>query len=429
MNDLAVCPDDLFAISYCTGGLGLDTGLDLAMPSCRPVAYVEREAFAAARVVSAIEQGLVAPAPVFSDARAFPGRKFRGLVDFAFGGIPCQPHSHAGKRLGKADERDLWSSFRRGAVQSGAWAILIENVDGMVSSGGLERVWRDLLRMGAKVEAGLFRADECGAPHERSRIFILAVFEARFLACADRCGSGEVGGDLGEVRGLPHEECGSTDGSALPWRGGEQLAHADGGRQRRESDDCVTSEQHDQSCRKMGDAAGDGRGSRRPEPEGQQRIICADVDGPPLADASDDNGGRGDCGAEEGTRAPQGGRGRSSGGGIDVVNPVDQRRDWRPSQSQRGSLGRAFDEWASSGIVFPPGPGNVQRWAEILDVAPGLEPSICRLDYGLVSRVDELRLLGNGVVPIQAALAFRTLVTRLAARSRAASELLRRLVT
>jgi site-specific DNA-cytosine methylase len=96
-------------------------------------------------------------------------------VDGLIGGIPCQPHSLAGKRLGEDDERDLWSDARRIIVQSGAWFVLIENVRGMLSSGGAERVWRDLHRLGFTVEVGLFTATEVGASHERERLFILAV--------------------------------------------------------------------------------------------------------------------------------------------------------------------------------------------------------------------------------------------------------------
>lgn len=166
------------AISICTGGGGLDLGLELAIPGYRPVAYVEREAFACAHLVAAMEQGLLAPAPLWSDARTFPGRAFRGRVDCVVGGIPCQPHSVAGKRLGREDERDLWSSFRRILVQTGAWCALIENVPGMVTSGGLERVWRDLHRLGFAVEAGLFSAEEVGASHGRERLFVLAIHQS-----------------------------------------------------------------------------------------------------------------------------------------------------------------------------------------------------------------------------------------------------------
>ena len=74
-------------LSICTGGGGLDLGLELAISRSRPVAYVEREAFACAHLVAAMEQGLLAPAPVWSDARTFPGRRFRGRVDCVIGGM------------------------------------------------------------------------------------------------------------------------------------------------------------------------------------------------------------------------------------------------------------------------------------------------------------------------------------------------------
>jgi hypothetical protein len=67
--------------------------------------------------------------------------------------------------------------------------------------------------------------------------------------------------------------------------------------------------------------------------------------------------------------------------------------------------------------IFPPGPGDIDAWRAILAAAPGLEPAIRRLPDGLAtSRIDWLRLLGNGVVPLQAAYGLRTLATRLAKR-------------
>lgn len=173
--NVALRPEYLNILSICTGGAGLDLGIELAVPGARTVCMVEREAFAGAQLVSAMEAGLLAPAPIWSDATTFDGRQWRGAVDGLIGGIPCQPHSLAGKRLGEEDERDLWSTARRIIVQSGAWFVLIENVRGMLSSGGAERVRRDLHRLGFAVEGGLFTASEVGASHERERFFILAV--------------------------------------------------------------------------------------------------------------------------------------------------------------------------------------------------------------------------------------------------------------
>lgn len=181
-------------ISLCTGGYGLDFGVDLAMPSARSVCLVEREAFAVSRLVSAMQQGLIHEAPVWSDARTFDGRPWRGLVDGVIGGIPCQPHSLAGRRRGADDPRDLWSTARRIIVQSGAWWCLIENVPGMLSAkgkvAGAKRVWRDLSRLGFTVEGGLFSAAEVGASHERARLFILGVADGVGRGC---WGEGDAG--------------------------------------------------------------------------------------------------------------------------------------------------------------------------------------------------------------------------------------------
>ena len=152
--NVAIRADAFNVISLCTGGGGLDLGLELAMPTARGVVFVEREAFAVAHLVAAMQQGFLASAPVWSDVTTFDGRPWRGVVDCLIGGIPCQPHSLAGRRLGEEDERDVWSDVRRIIVQSRVRVVFIENVRGMLSSGGALRIWRDVRRLGFAVEPG-----------------------------------------------------------------------------------------------------------------------------------------------------------------------------------------------------------------------------------------------------------------------------------
>lgn len=63
-------------------------------------------------------------------------------------------------------------------------------------------------------------------------------------------------------------------------------------------------------------------------------------------------------------------------------------------------------------LVWPPGPDDLARWSEVVAERPDLEPLVRRVADGLAHRVDRLRLTGNGVVPAQAAAAYRQLLKR-----------------
>ena len=167
-------------VEFCAGYCGIGIGLKSAIPHLRTIAYVEREAYAVANLAAKIEEGRLDAAPIWTDLLAFPYAKFRGLVDIAAAGIPCQPHSHAGLRKGGGDERFLFDDWLIGLQQMRPRCILIENVEGLLTSlmpdGTLCIRWtlERLERMGYRVASGLFSAEECGAPHIRKRVWILA---------------------------------------------------------------------------------------------------------------------------------------------------------------------------------------------------------------------------------------------------------------
>ncbi|TIN28597.1 MAG: DNA (cytosine-5-)-methyltransferase [Mesorhizobium sp.] len=57
-------------------------------------------------------------------------RRYHGKVDLVAGGVPCQPHSRAGNRKGKADDRDLFLEAVRIVEEVRPRAFFFENVSG-----------------------------------------------------------------------------------------------------------------------------------------------------------------------------------------------------------------------------------------------------------------------------------------------------------
>jgi DNA (cytosine-5)-methyltransferase 1 len=160
-------------LGLCAGYGGIELGLKRAIPNLRSVALCEIEAFAIANLVSKMEAGLMDPAPIWPDLKTFPWRAFRDRVDILTGGYPCQPFSAAGKRAGKDDPRHLWPWIAEGIGILRPRICFFENVEGHISL-GLRDVIEDLGRLGYRTTWGIFSASECGAPHQRKRVFILA---------------------------------------------------------------------------------------------------------------------------------------------------------------------------------------------------------------------------------------------------------------
>lgn len=455
-------------ISLCTGGGGLDFGVELAIPDARPVVLVEGEAWSVATLVQAMEARLMAPAPVWSNVRTFDGRPWRGLVDGLIGGIPCQPHSLAGKRGGQDDERDLWSPTRRIIVQSGAWWVLIENVRGMLSAkegqtAGAHRVWRDLQRLGFAVEVGLFTAAEVGASHERERVFILAVADrtslprwtgstAAGLQCAEFNASNsgcDVGHpDSARLEGRRHEPDGRAGERAIGAIGanGGELADATGeGRwgisiQQRRQNEAGT----DISRRsaELDNAGGERRSAGR-QTNGNDERHEPDATGEyPLVNAM--RAGL-HAGAHTGVHRGEESTGPRhvdpAGSSGAMVDAIGSGHDGQSEDAIGREIGRAVIEWPSRDsfpALYPPRPSDIDGWRRVLAHSPHLEPAVRRMADGVAARLDlsgphaarieRLRMLGNGVVPLEAAYALRTLATRLAVRSDGAKRLVRMMV-
>ena len=163
-------------LSLCTGLLrGLEVGIEHALQTkLRTVAYVEIETFAIDNLLQGMEKGVLGTAPIWSNLKTFPYREFHGKIFGITGGYPCQPFSVAGNRGGDKDPRHLWPYIHRIVQSTKPVFCFFENVEGHLNL-GFEEVSRDLRKLGYRVEAGIYSAEEVGAPHQRKRLFILAI--------------------------------------------------------------------------------------------------------------------------------------------------------------------------------------------------------------------------------------------------------------
>ena len=350
-------------LSLCAGGGGLDMGLMLAEPGFHTRAFVEWEEYPRSVLIAAQRAGYFAPAPIWDDLTTFDGRPFCGAFDAILAGYPCQPFSQAGQRRGADDERHLWPDVARVIREVEPEWVFLENVAGHVSLGA-ETVLRELWEMGWTPAAGLFSASETGASHERLRVFI--------VAHRRHAGPSRAGGW-------------AQHGSAIRQSGDDgrgEVAHPDGGHP----------------------------GAERQQRGGEQRLH------------------------------PES---RSSGGGCAGIVMADASGAEREGQFRgqhhqgRWQVKDGYPALQGGTGLFPPGPGDAAAWADALAVAPHLAPAagladciarasnmaaalewqgqaaaehtLRRMADGLASRSRALRLLGNGVVPLAAAYAWRTL--------------------
>jgi len=372
-------------LSLCSGYSGIGLGLKQLLPGLREIAHVEIEAFAVANLVAKMEEGWLPEAPIYTNVKTFPYERFRGCVDILSGGFPCQPFSAAGARKGVEDPRHLYPYISRGIRECRPRIVFLENVEGIISSktadgeSVLKYVLSDLEGMGYRATAGIFSAEEVGAPHRRKRVFILGYSKQSGLEGHDEYSSSEHRENEGDVIGS-RSGCGTT----------EELGNT-------KHDGCSTST-------KPGKVSGSQEEGRMQELEGR---------GNELADTNN-SGGYED-------RQPSELRTERSEQSFLDGGPTNEREGGKelPNTESEGLEGNVQDNnsegWEepngqpTASSRFPARPSEPQyEWEE-----PRTKPKLGGTTDGTNSRVDRLRLLGNGVVPATAAKAFATLIRRI----------------
>ena len=342
-------PTEVTHLSLCTGYGGIDLGLRRCVPSLRTIAYAEIEASAIELLLARMESGAIDAAPVWTNLRTFPWGAFSGRVDILSGGYPCQPFSSAGKRLGADDERHLWPAIADGIRILRPRLCFFENVEGHISL-GLREVIAELEGLGYRTTWGIFSAAEVGAPHQRKRVFVMA----------HREGAGLEGYD------------------GLLSRCGESRRHAP------------------QPQGQVG--GGDSGRDAWPSRPGEQQFWWE----PPrvVADTGRNQRQRRDAVGE----VPCGDDGAQSAGEDGGCRGEDEAGEWEESESRS--------------IGAEPTVGDTEQRQTEPEVGGDADGSAGWMDYAELchasdNRTDELRMLGNGVVPATAARAFETLMREL----------------
>ncbi len=388
--------------SLCSGYGGLELGLE-AFTGGRTVWHVEYD-----KHPSAILAHRFPGVPNHGDVKHTDWTQVEP-VDWLTAGYPCQPFSHAGKRGGADDPRHLWPDVARCIGVLRPRRVLLENVAGHLSL-GFDTVLGDLAALGYDATWGVVRASDAGAPHGRARLFVVA---------ADTAGGPWGVGHRDDVRA----GSGTDRLGPAPARGVATDAERSASGQRHDAD-LLWGRQGDAEQARLGnrtppDASCDGRGEGRPEPAGL-------VGGPHAAAAAEDNGHGESIAGRPAPQLPW--LASSESPASDTDGRGREERSERDSDSIRGlaaSRGDDPDGLVAWGAYAP----AIARWEHVTGrpaprpTEPGrngerLSPRFVEWMQGLpagwvidvgLPRNAQLKVLGNGCVPQQVALALRFL--------------------
>lgn len=173
--------------------------------------------------------------PKWRDVRDVTNESVRqrgiGKITVLSGGPPCQPFSIAGKRRGKADDRDLWPEMLRVIQELRPRWVLGENVANFVNM-ELERSLSDLEAEGYETQSFIIPACAVEAPHERKRLFLVGYSGKCGLRGKSRGGAGKESAD----GYLQLEERIMADTEGDPQRAGLCQGEPEGQRGRRPCD-------------------------------------------------------------------------------------------------------------------------------------------------------------------------------------------------
>ncbi len=379
----------------------LEEGLERVIGHYTAAAYVEIESFCIFNLVAQMEKGLVGAAPIWTDIKTFPASAFYRKVHGIIGGYPCQPFSVAGEQRGEDDPRHLWPYIAKHIDAIRPTWCLFENVANHLNI-GFETVKSELQRMGYHVEAGIYSAEEVGAPHQRRRLFILAIlgnpqnYRHQCRKAINSWGSRQSNSDWAQWSNIWREperygpqladtyhngHDGSQDGESLTKRNDDCQARSDNAIQ---SEGC-SSEPHRSNVgnAKSIDKRNEGNESRKSQVEtGRPSNELANTDCI-------------DGGLSKSERRLEDSEAIRSRESMAHTSSNGSEKDLEGGQSEfshTNELEGRVDRW-------PARPGEQQHeWEAPRVIEPGLGCTVNGYNF----REDLLRMYGNGVVPATA---------------------------
>ena len=358
---------ELNGLALCAGFGGLERGIESLIPSSRTVCYVEGETYPASVLASKMETGSLPKAPIWSNVRTFDGKAWCGKVSFISGGFPCQPYSKAGKQLAEKDARDLWPDFARIIGEVRPHLIFLENVPGVVKW-ALPTVLEDLSKMGYDAAWCVVAASEVGAPHMRKRWFLLA-YAQDSSEHVMRINESLKGPQEFERIDVAHSK---SSTSKEPQRTRRKL-RPEGSRLEKRKDKRKTWDKSGGCCKKeeFRNANGDGLEKHADKKNLKGFIEGWEMEGDRPKDIS-----------------------------PVITNSNSERTERHRNKSQSGQiLQRHINDESIK-------PRRLEDWWKV-------EPPMGRMVDGVAHWVHRIRGCGNGVVPQQAAYAYRILMERL----------------
>jgi DNA (cytosine-5)-methyltransferase 1 len=350
--------------SLCTGYGGLDTAVQQIFGGA--LAWVADNDPGASRILAHHHPQV----PNLGDITAVDWTQV-APVDVVLGGYPCQPFSSAGHRKGTKDARHIWPHIATALGVLRPRLAVFENVAGHLSL-GFDTVLADLACLGFDADWVCVRASDIGAAHQRKRLFLLA-----WPADSGRAGLARWWAE----RAASHRGLSAADPVDL----GEHRGGACGARR------------HEPAARRVSAAHPARVGEREPADEAF-----------PVAGSGDSwqvpGRGGGQLAADSGRSDMAEQSVSDTGGERTAVAACGERVAW-------GEYAPAVARWESTlGCRAPRPTDAVGRLSPaFVEWLMGL-PSGHVTDVPGLSRSAQLKALGNGVVPQQAAYALRCLL-------------------